>query len=103
MYILIDEHGAASLVEPDNFTAFEVLSHLPPTLLQGALATNGNMGWVDGSGHAWIAESWLRARGTAASGWLQQFEAMVGFARQHGWWDSKRSAIRAHIESVGVT
>lgn len=61
MYILIDEHGAASL-----------------------------------------AESWLRARGTAASGWLQQFEAMVGFARKHGWWDSERSAIRAHIESVGV-
>jgi hypothetical protein len=102
MYVSVDERASVSLQERDNFKAFKVVTQLPRTALQNALDTCGNVGWIDASGHAWVFESWLRAQGAAAGERAAPFEAMVGFARKQGWWDSERSAIRAHIEPAAA-
>ena len=82
MYIEIDPSvvpATSVLHEADDFTSFKVV--------------------VRAAAHAWVpAESLERlAAGRAADPeWRHGFDAMLAYARQHGW--VQDGAVRAHIE-----
>jgi len=95
MIITVDQTGAVSLTEADNFRGFKVASSLAdPAALGQALRAAGRF---DGE-HAWIERSWLVAQAGGGAEWAAGFEKMMAFAQSKGW--VADDAIRAHIEYV---
>lgn len=54
--------------------------------------------------HVWLRVAELqRLAGDHARerAWTEAFDAMLGYAREHGWLDERGIAVRAHLEWVG--
>jgi hypothetical protein len=91
------------LVEPDDFTSFQLTSRGPrdPGALDRAL---GDLGRVDDDhAHAWLALDGLRALAGERAGtpaWSESFDGMVRYADSKGWLTPAGDAIRAHIEHL---
>ena len=100
MWIEVDLHStppAVTLAEPHDFKAFKVVTDGPPERLAGAVASFGRL---DGD-HVYVdVEALRRLAGARAqdAGWQAGLDAMLGYARDHGWTD-QQGAVRAHVES----
>jgi hypothetical protein len=96
MIIKIDPAGAATLQDIDNFRAFNVTAGCGAPDLVQALAA---LGRLDADGNAWISRAWLLSMGRPDDAkWLAGFDAMLDYARSHGWVDPATNNIRAHVE-----
>jgi hypothetical protein len=97
MIVSVGHDGAVALDDPENFRAFKLVSATPDAAALAA-ALSG-IGRIDGA-HAWIDETWLRAKGADyGAGWEAEFDTMLAFAQSKGWVEN--GAIRAHIEQAG--
>jgi hypothetical protein len=96
MIIKITPAGTATLEDIDNFRAFNVTAACEAQDLSQALT---GLGRLDAEGNAWISRAWLLVKGRSSdTSWLTGFEAMLSYARDHGWVDSATDSIRAHVE-----
>ena len=99
MFIRVHADLRVTLENPHNFKQFhvEITKGLDPTAVGKALGATARL---DSGKIAWVSESALRAwpsvRGDKA--WQESFSAMLAYARQKGWIDTKTGAIQAHIE-----
>lgn len=95
--------GAAtvSLQEPGDFRRFAVLDGTgDAAALAAALAP---LGRPAGDGDVFVTvDALLRLAGPRAEdpAWREGFDAMVAYARGHGWLDDAGTAIRAHVEPL---
>ncbi|MEM7142352.1 MAG: hypothetical protein AAF548_15115 [Actinomycetota bacterium] len=102
MYLLVEfPAGAVTLEEADVFTAFHVAA--PPNADDATVA--GLVGGRADGGHVWVPVDVVRslAGGAATDAWDESFAGMVDYAAGKGWVSADRSAIRAHIERVGIS
>ena len=86
-----------TLVDAENFRAFEVVAEKDGQELAAALA---GIGEVDAEGaHVFLdAEAVKGLAGKLATPeWVTQFEGMIEFARSKGWVD-EAGRVRAHVE-----
>jgi hypothetical protein len=98
MIISINQTGAATLEDIDNFRTFKVAAVCGAEPLAQALTSFGRL---DENGYAWISRTWLLAKGRPDDAkWLAGFGAMLDYASAHGWVEQARENIRAHIEYV---
>jgi hypothetical protein len=107
VYVLVDlrQLGALELREQDDFRGFKVV-------VEGAESGDGALGrslepdgWLDPGGDAFVridAVKLLAGARAQDRAWVEQFDAMVEFARGHGWLDEGETAIRAHCERAGA-
>jgi hypothetical protein len=97
MFISIDDEGAPSLADVDNFRSFKVV------LCNGAdAAANSDqhaLGMWFQDEHAYVKKSWLiqLAGQWATPDWISGLDAMIEKARSMGW-ITEGNEIRAHIE-----
>ena len=95
MRIRIEPHGL-SVIDPDDFAGFSVVTALTPAELHDRVRTLG-LGRSDGD-HVWLEPQAIRAAiGSPTQTWDSGFAAMTSFAAKHGWLDDE-GRIRAHIE-----
>lgn len=90
--------GVVRLTEPNDFRRFKLMLH--------AGARTDTKGWngitlLDGHDALVSIDlvPTLAGRPDHAS-WDRQYAEMVAKAREHGWIDSERQAIRAHVELI---
>jgi hypothetical protein len=107
MYIAVDvrDPGVVALREQDDFRGFKVV-------VEGVGSCDGTVaqclephGWLDAGGDAFVHVEAVKALAGARAhdpAWLEQLDAMVEFARRHGWFDETERAIRAHCEPAGT-
>ena len=98
MIIRTGTDGAVALDDVDNFRAFSVAAACDADLLASALATAGRL---DTGGHAWISRDWLVENGRPHDPeWRASLDAMLAYAKDHGWIDEATDSIRAHVEYI---
>jgi hypothetical protein len=89
--------ASVQLVEPDDFKSFKILARGDATSLAGGVT---DLGRLDANGDVYVDVQALKAlagdRGQDRE-WLQSFDGMVAYARDHGWTDDT-GAIQAHVE-----
>jgi hypothetical protein len=94
---------AASVMHADNLTtlAVEVGTEVGRDQVPGKL---GKLGRVEGD-HVWLdIESLRRAAAPHdRATWQDDFDAMLEYARFHGWTDPEASVVRAHITWLSDT
>ena len=97
MIIECFEGGIVRLTEPFDFRKFKLVLHADA-----------------GAGQSWTGITLLDDRNALVSidlvptlpgrpddaGWNRGYTEMVAKAREHGWIDAERGAIRAHIERI---
>jgi hypothetical protein len=89
--------AAVRLAEPDDFRAFKIVARGPEAELEPAVEAFGRM---TGDGYVFVDIAALRRlageRGRDGA-WLGSLDAMVEYARAHGWTDGA-GAIRGHVQ-----
>jgi hypothetical protein len=89
--------AAVRLVEPDDFRAFKIVARGPEAKLEPAVEAFGRM---TDDGYVFVDIAALRQlageRGRDGA-WLESLDAMVEYARAHGWTDGT-DAIRGHVQ-----
>lgn len=98
MVIVVGEE-TVELRDPTDCKGFHVET-ADVTSLGDALGAAG-AGRMDGD-DALVAVEWVKAAADEAgvgAGWLDDFEAMLGYARSKGWLTDDGAHIRAHVES----
>lgn len=100
MYVDVDlsrNPAALELREPGDFTAFKLVTHG-----EGELAPAiADIGRVDGQAHVYLRPDAIRVLAGEAGNdpaWRKGFDAMLAFAREHGWIGAD-GAVRAHVEA----
>lgn len=100
MIVVADSQGC-SVVDATNLRA---LSASAPSGSDVSDVFRG-AGTVDVSGeHVWVNIAWLREAACSVvpeaerSGWIEGFEAMIGYATSKGWVSADGESVRAHIE-----
>jgi hypothetical protein len=85
--------------DPDDFTKLAVRLLHPGATESGVdrILRGSELGLLDGRSHAWLNVARLRAlAGHGLPGWDDGFDAMLAFARDHGWTSADGSQVRAH-------
>lgn len=93
-----DEKAQPSLLEPDDFKAFNVVVEGPPSGLAEAIAPVGEL--LE-SGDAMIRKQAvidLAGERARDDDWMKSFEAMLAYAETKGWISPDGSSIQAHCE-----
>ena len=96
MRIALRSHGI-ELLDPDNFTAFDVLA--PAQDDEEVIAALGKAGAASSEpGHALISVSSVRELADPIDdAWEEQFQTMLRFAESRGWLDDSGEWITAHV------
>lgn len=100
MQIVLEPGRAPSLIETDDFKAFNLRVPGGPcarAALAAMVADAGELVEIDGAPFLWVDRAWLTARAPGTDAWIRGFAAMVEFAARNGWVRAD-GAIRAHVE-----
>jgi hypothetical protein len=73
----------------------------------GAVGNARLAGWCrldDDGEHLWLDIAACRELGAAVGGerWVEQYDAMIGYASSQGWTNDAGTHVRAHIEPTGA-
>ncbi|MCP3398723.1 hypothetical protein [Bradyrhizobium sp. CCGB20] len=90
--------GVVRLTEPNDFRRFKLVLHAG--VHTGTQSWNGITLLDDRDGLVSIDLVPTLAGHPDDASWDRQYAEMVAKAREHGWIDSERQAIRAHIERI---
>lgn len=96
MFIHVTKDYAVTLEESADFKHFKLVADVPRGDPKLAPALSG-VATIDGEGHGWVSEAWLRKQDAGAA-WQDGLTAMIAVAKKYGWVDDERKAVRAHIE-----
>ena len=97
----LDDAVVVSLVRTDDFNDFgiDVGPEVDLDDIESALRAAGVGTLMQDRAHAWISLDWLAPQCVGTRGSHRpQFEAMVAFARQHGWISDDGKSIRGHLQ-----
>jgi len=100
MFIHVTRDLAVALEEPQDFKHFKLVIDAAPKDATGLETALAGVATLEGDGHAWVSEAWLRRQDPATS-WQEGLSAMIAVARKYGWIDEQANAIRAHVEWPG--
>ena len=100
MFIKLSADGRVALEDRDNFRAFKLLIEASPAGLDAARRALTGTAELPDQTTAWVFEAALRKRPEVAqdAAWQGNLGTMIEKARPHGWIDTERKAIKAHIE-----
>ena len=97
MIIAIESPGEVRILEAGHLKRCSVSIGLGVQDAEARTALT-DFGELDGD-FAWLAIDELRNRASVGmpGSWLDQFQAMIDYAAEHGWVDESRGAVRAHV------
>lgn len=98
MIIQVDlEHGA-TVVAPEELTAFHAVSTTTDSSAVGPAM--GDAGDDAGEGHVWVSADWIRSQvaDEVSGDWRSSFDGMIAYAASKGWMNEAGTHIKAHIE-----
>lgn len=102
MFLKFSKSGEVLFEDRSNFRAFKLVVESDRGRFDDVRRALAGKAEFPDADTAWIFQDALRRwpgveQDTA---WQQNFSAMIGKARPHGWIDDARGAIKAHIEWV---
>ena len=104
MIVELTQH-AATILEADDLRRLHLTTDLPPDAVQEALTISRIGREFDGTRVVLLVEELHRRAAGAATidNWEQRWEAMIDFARSHGWLTPDQTGVLAHVEKAGST
>jgi hypothetical protein len=98
MRVSISAEKTITLIDATDFKRFDLAAHIPGTTLSELKSLLKDVADVEDTESAWIFTGWLLQQAAASEAdWRRSFDAMIGYARKHGWVKDGPQRIRGHI------
>jgi hypothetical protein len=95
--------AGAKLVDSADFAHFLVTAPMDFDDAQIAATLHASGAGYLADDAAMISATWIKATVPLAAAWLEDFDAMLSFAKGRGWLADGGQSIRAHIERSTVS